>query len=55
MVNEFGFYYVLSKSNKQLAVEYINDIMIQIIKTGKYISSNEELIKIKKNNEKIIY
>ena len=57
MVNEFGFYYVLSKSNKPLAVEfmnkYINDIMIQIRKTGKYISSNEELIKIKKINEKI--
>jgi len=27
--------------------------MIQIIKTCKYISSNEELIKIKKFNEKI--
>ena len=57
MVNEFGFNYVLSKSNKPLAIEfinkYINDIMIQIRKTGKYISSHEELIKIKKINNKL--
>ena len=57
MINEFGFNYVLSKSNKPLAVEfinkYINDIMIQIRKTGKYISSHEELIKIKKINQKL--
>jgi hypothetical protein len=57
MVNEFGFNYVLSKSNKPLAIEfinkYINDIMIQIRKTGKYISSHEELIKIKQINKKL--
>jgi prophage antirepressor-like protein len=57
MVNEFGFNYVLTKSNKTIAKEfmnkYINDIMIQIRKTGKYISSQEDINKIKKINIKL--
>lgn len=56
-VNESGLYELLTKSTKSIAKEFLNkyliDIMPQIRKTGKYISNNNDINKIKKLNDKI--
>lgn len=56
-INESGLYSLLTKSNKPMAKtfldKYYSEIMPQIRKTGKYISNEEDTMKIKKLNEKI--
>ncbi len=56
-INESGLYELLTKSTKSIAKDflnkYLNDIMPQIRKTGKYISNNNDMNKIKKLNNKI--
>ena len=58
MINNNGLIYVLSKSKKPFARlfmnKYIEEIMPEITSTGKYISSNDDIYKIKKLNNKIL-
>ena len=58
MINNNGLFYVLSKSKKPLARlfmnKYIEEIMPEITSTGKYISSKDDIYKIKKLNNKIL-
>jgi prophage antirepressor-like protein len=58
MINNNGLFYVLSKSKKSLARlfmnKYIEEIMPEITSTGKYISSKDDIYKIKKLNNKIL-
>ena len=57
MINNNGLYMLLSRSRKDIAKQfmnmYIDEIMPSITKTGKYISSNKDMKKIKKLNHKI--
>ena len=57
MINNNGLFMLLSLSKKDMAKqfmdEYIQKIMPIITKTGKYISSKEEMDKIKSLNKKI--
>ena len=56
-INNNGLFMLLSLSKKDLAKQfmdqYIQEIMPSITKTGKYISSNEDMDKIKLLNKKI--
>jgi prophage antirepressor-like protein len=56
-INESGLYEVLSKSTKNLAKvfkdKYFKEIMPEIRKTGKYISKESDMKKIKKLNKTI--
>jgi len=56
-INESGLYEVLTKSTKLLAKEFLKKYLINIMptirKTGKYISNNNDMNKIKKLNNKI--
>lgn len=68
IINELGLNYILSVSNKPLAKlfmdKYINEIMPQIRKTGKFILDNynknkldimnQELYKVKKDNTELL-
>jgi prophage antirepressor-like protein len=57
MINNNGLFMLLSISTKPLAKQfvkqYIDEIMPTITKTGKYISSNEDMNKINELNKKI--
>ena len=57
MINEPGLNYILSTSKKPLAKlfmnKYINEIMPQIRKTGKFILDNKNKIKLDIINEKL--
>jgi hypothetical protein len=57
MINEPGLNYILSTSKKPLAKlfmnKYINEIMPQIRKTGKFILDNKNKIKLDIMNEKL--
>jgi prophage antirepressor-like protein len=54
-INEGGLYELVSNSKKDIATRFVNDIMNNILptlrKTGKYIISDEENIKLKNINE----
>jgi hypothetical protein len=56
-INEAGLYLLLSKSTKEIAKQFLNkyltEIMPQIRKTGKYISKKSDMKKIKKLNKTI--
>lgn len=68
IINESGLYYILSISNKPLAKlfmdKYINEIMPQVRKTGKFILDtnnnnkldiiNQQLEKVKKDNIELL-
>ena len=58
MINNNGLFYVLSKSKKPLAQlfmnKYIEEIMPEITSTGRYMSSKNDIYKIKKLNNKIL-
>ena len=57
MINNNGLFMLLSVSTKPLAKQfmkqYIDDIMPSITKTGKYISTNEDMEKITELNNKV--
>ena len=57
MINNNGLFMLLSMSTKPLAKQfmekYIDDIMPSIFNTGKYISNDKEMKKIKELNHKI--
>ena len=58
MINNTGLYLILAISTKPLAKQfmkkYIDEIMPSITKTGKYISSDKDMEKIKELNHKIL-
>jgi len=57
MINNNGLYALLSRSRKTIAKQfmdmYIDEIMPSITETGKYISSDKDMKKIKELNHKI--
>jgi len=57
MINNIGLFMLLSRSKKELSKQfmekYIEDIMPSIFTTGKYISSESDMKKIKALNHKI--
>lgn len=56
-INEAGLYELLNSSTKEIAIEFkneiFNNILPQLRKTGKYIMSEDHIIKLKEINESL--